>query len=209
MKLDPKEKILEDASELFIRYGVRSVTMDDVARASAVSKKTLYQYFDNKDKLVSEVALVHLNKEREEFREVERIAKDSIHGFFLITLCLRKHVFKINPTLLHDLQKYHAEAWSYFLDFKNSYVRGYMEDKIRRGVKEGFFRPNIDPIVLSKLRVEEVQLVFNGKIFPSSEFDFAEVQEQILDHFIYGLLTEEGRIKYEEHLQSETLNHAG
>ncbi|MEM9340054.1 MAG: TetR/AcrR family transcriptional regulator [Bacteroidota bacterium] len=208
MKLDPKEKILQDAEELFLRYGVRSVTMDDVARESSMSKKTLYQYFDNKDKLVSEVALQHLKKERKEFEEIERTAKDAIHEIFLVTLCLRKHIYKANPTLLHDMQKYHAEAWGYYLDFKNTYVRGYIERNIKKGMEEGFFRSNIDAAVLSILRVEEVQLIFNTKIFPPSQFDFAEVQEQVLNHFIYGLLTKEGLVKYEEHLKSETLNHA-
>jgi hypothetical protein len=113
----------------------------------------------------------------------------------------------MNPSLLYDMQKYHAEAWGHYLNFKNTVIRGYIERNIRRGINEGYFRSEIDPIVLSILRVEQVQLAFNTKIFPEKEFDFAGVQLQILDHFIHGLLTEVGRTKYEEHIQSQTLNH--
>jgi len=206
--LDTKEKILHDAEELFVQFGVRSVTMDDVAREASMSKKTLYQYFDNKDTLVSEVALHHLNKETEEFLEIEATAQDAIHELFLVTLCLRKHVFKMNPSLLFDMQKYHAEAWGHYMNFKNTTVRGYIERNISRGIKEGYFRSELDPKIISILRVEQVQLAFNNKIFPQKEFDFTGVQLQILDHFIHGLLTTAGREKYEEHLQSQTLNPA-
>lgn len=191
-----------------MKFGVRSVTMDDVAREVSMSKKTLYQYFDNKDKLVSEVALNHLEKETAEFLEIEKNSQDAIHEIFLTTLCLRQHVFKMNPSLLYDMQKYHAEAWGHYLTFKNTTIRGYIERNLTRGVAEGYFRAEINPTVLSILRVEQVQFAFNTKTFPPKEFDFAEVQIQILDHFIHGLLTEAGRAKYEEHIQSETLNHA-
>lgn len=183
------------------------MTMDDVAREVSMSKKTLYQYFDNKDKLVSEVALNHLEKETEEFREVGGGSQDAIHEIFLVTLCLRKHVFKMNPSLLYDMQKYHAEAWGHYLNFKNTTIRGYVERNLSRGMAEGYFRAEIDPKVLSILRVEQVQFAFDTKIFPQKEYDFAHVQIQILNHFIHGLLTETGRAKYEEHLESETLNH--
>lgn len=208
MKLDPKKKILNDAEQLFLRYGVRSVTMDDVARDASMSKKTLYQYFDNKDKLVSEVTLLHLNKEKKEFEEIEKLAQDAIHEIHLVALCVRKHINNMNPTLLNDIKKYHSEAWNYYMEFKNGAILGYIERNIKRGIEEGYFRGGINPHIIATMRVEQVQFLFDTKIFPSSRFDFAEVQNQVLDHFIYGLLTEEGRIKYEEHLQSETVNHA-
>lgn len=205
--LEAKEKILSSAEELFIQYGIRSVTMDDVAREASMSKKTLYQYFDNKDGLVSEVALNHFEKETKEFEGIFTEAKDAIHEILMVSQCLRNHVFRMNPSLLYDMQKYHGRAWDQYLEFKQSTIRGHIERNIERGKKEGFFRQEIDARVLSILRVEGVQLVFNGKIFPREEFDFPSVQLQILDHFIHGLLTDKGRKKYEEYMNLETTNH--
>ncbi|WP_420578611.1 TetR/AcrR family transcriptional regulator [Ekhidna sp.] len=205
--MEAKEKILSSAEELFIQYGIRSVTMDDVAREASMSKKTLYQYFDNKDGLVSEVALNHFQRETSEFEEIESQAKDAIHEILLVSQCLRQHVFRMNPSLLYDMQKYHGKAWDQYQEFKQGTIRAHIERNIERGKNEGFFRSGINAKVLSTLRVEGVQLVFNTKIFPREEFDFREVQLQILDHFIHGLLTDMGRKKYEEYMHLESTNH--
>ncbi len=206
-RLEAKNKILLSAQELFIQYGIRSVTMDDVARAASMSKKTLYQYFDNKDGLVSEVALNHFEQETKEFLDIEDESKDAIHEILLVSQCLRKHVFRMNPSLLYDMQKYHGQAWDNYLKFKHSTIQGHIQRNIERGQREGFFRPEIDARVLSIFRVEGVQLVFNQKVFPREKFEFAQVQLQILDHFVHGLLTDKGRNKYEEYIHKETLNH--
>ncbi|WP_436516050.1 TetR/AcrR family transcriptional regulator [Ekhidna sp. To15] len=205
--MEAKEKILNSAEELFIQYGIRSVTMDDVAREASMSKKTLYQYFDNKDGLVSEVALNHFEKETKEFEEIYGQSNDSIHEILLVSQCLRKHVFRMNPSLLYDMQKYHGKAWDNYQEFKHSTIRGHIERNIERGKEEGYFREDLDAKVLSILRVEGVQLVFNTKIFPREEYDFPTVQLQILDHFVHGLLTDKGRKKYEEYINLESTNH--
>ncbi len=205
--MEAKKKILNSAEELFIQYGIRSVTMDDVARDASMSKKTLYQYFDNKDGLVSEVALNHFEKETKEFEGIYDQSTDAIHEILLVSQCLRKHVYRMNPSLLYDMQKYHGKAWDNYLEFKHSTIRGHIERNIERGKKEGYFREELDAKVLSILRVEGVQLVFNTKIFPRGEFDFPSVQMQILDHFVHGLLTDKGRKKYEEYINLESTNH--
>lgn len=204
--MEAKEKILRAAEELFIQYGIRSVTMDDVARDASMSKKTLYQYFDNKDSLVIEVAKYHIEAETSEFQEITNQAKDAIHDMLLVSQCLRKHVFRMNPSLLFDMQKYHGKAWDEYLKFKHSTIRGHIKKNIDQGIEEGYFRSEIDSEILSTLRVEQVQLAFNSKIFPTDKFDFAAIQLQILDHFIHGLLTDKGRIKYEEYTKLEITN---
>lgn len=201
--MDTKEKILGSAEELFIRYGIRSVTMDDVARDASMSKKTLYQYFDNKDGLVLEVALRHFEKETKDFNEIKDQANDAIHEVMLVSQCLRKHVFRMNPSLLFDMQKYHGTAWDEYLKFKHSTIRGNIEDNIRRGMEEGYFRPEIDAEILSILRVEQVQLAFNQKIFSSDKWDLPTIQLQLMDHFVNGLLTDKGREKYKDYTQTE------
>ena len=201
--MEAKNKILESAQELFMQYGIRSVTMDDVARSASMSKKTLYQYFDNKDGLVSEVAVHHFEQETKEFLDIEKEAKDAVQEILMVSKCLRKHVFKMNPSLLYDMQKYHRLAWENYLKFKHSTIQGHIQRNIEKGQIEGYFRPEIDAKVLSIFRVEGVQLVFNPKIFPREKFEFAKVQLQILDHFVHGLLTDKGRKKYGEYLSRE------
>ena len=201
--METRQKIIASAQELYMQYGIRSVTMDDVARQSSMSKKTIYQYFDNKDALVLAVAVAHFEQERAEFLELEREAVDAVHELILVSQCLRKHVFKMNPSLLFDLQKYHGSSWDEYLKFKHETIRGHIVRNIERGKSEGVFREELDAEILSIFRVEQVQLVFNPSIFPSDKFDFRMVQLQFLDHFINGLLTDEGRKRYKEYGENE------
>ena len=201
--LETKGKIIASAEELFMQYGIRSVTMDDVARQSAMSKKTIYQYFDNKDSLVLAVAVGHFEREKIEFLEIESESINAVHELILVTQCIRKHVFKMNPSLLFDLQKYHRASWDSYLNFKHETIRGQIARNIERGKREGLYRHELDAEILSIFRVEQVQLVFDPSIFPTDKFDFRVVQLQIMDHFVNGLLTDKGRETYQEFTEKE------
>jgi len=202
--VENKEKIVEGAGELFMRYGVRSVTMDDVARELGMSKKTLYQFFTNKDDLVLEVSKAHIEREKIEFGEIKAVSKNALDELFSITKCLRISMQRVNPSLLFDLQKYHPSAWDLFLDFKYNFIRSMVERNVTKGVEEGYYRSEITPDVMAKLRMEQVQMAFDPKVFPPSEYDLVEVQMQVLDHFIQGLLSHQGRKLYETYQKQMT-----
>ena len=116
---------------------------------------------------------------------------------------MREHVFKINPSMLYDLQKYHADAWEIFQQFKNRFLRGQIMDNINKGVQEGYYRPEIDPRVIAVLRLETVQMAFNDQIFPRMEFNFLEVQMQLFDHFVHGILSDKGKQLYTQYQLKE------
>lgn len=194
-----REKILEGAEKLFFQFGVRSVSMDDVARDLSMSKKTLYQYFKNKDELVSEVTREHMNTEKKEFCQIIDSTSNAIEELYNISNCMRQHMQNMNPSLMYDLQKYHPEAWQHFLDYKNEFIRGTVVNNIIRGKKEGYYRSEIDEEILSIIRVETIQNIFDNRIFPKDKFHFSDVQLQVFDHFVHGLLTEKGTERYKEY----------
>lgn len=189
-----------------MRVGVRSVTMEDVAREVSISKKTIYQFFDNKDHLVSEVVKNHLDVETAEFEEIADTAENAIDEIFRISGCMRKNLRSINPTTLHDLRKYHPAAFELFTEFKTQFVRGNIENNLNRGIDEGYYRPDLDPLVLAVYRVEMVEHMFDGRIFPIDQFDFAHVQIQLFEHFIFGLVTDQGRSLYLKFKTQEEIN---
>ncbi len=200
-EIDTKEKILRGAMELFMKYGVRSVSMDDIARHLSVSKKTIYQYFADKDEVVTLVAQDHMDKGRSEYEGLRENSKDAIDELVKISACLKKDMQEMNPSLLFDLQKYHAKAWGVWLDHKNKYIHDSVVRNLRQGIEEGYYRKDIHAEVLAVVRVELVQLAFDERSFPYNHFNLADVQIQIFDHFIYGLLTDKGRKLYEKYKQ--------
>jgi TetR/AcrR family transcriptional regulator, cholesterol catabolism regulator len=191
-----KDKIQKGAEELFMRYGVRSISMDDIARHLAVSKKTLYQHFADKEDIVTITCKGHLDRNAEEFQAIRKTSKNAIEELVMLSVCLKRNMEDMNPSLLFDLQKYHPKAWSVWMNHKHKFIGESVKRNLRQGIEEGYFRPEIDPEVIGAVRLEMVQLAFNEEIFPREKFRLPEVQMQIFDHFVFGLLTDKGRKLY-------------
>src|SRR5690606_33406339 len=203
---DVKTKLLKGAEELFMRYGVRSITMDEIARHLSISKKTLYQYFADKDDIVASVTDTHLNRERHEYQNNISQAKNAVEELVNLSLCLKENLTGMNPSLLFDLQKYHHRAWRIWTEFKNVYVRNSMIDNLKRGMEEGLYRPEINPEILAVVRIESIQLGFDEQLFPRDKYDLTTVQLNILEHFIHRLLSEKGKklfLKYRKEKTNE------
>lgn len=196
-----KEQILEKTAEMFQRYGVRSVTMDDIANRIAISKKTIYQHFKDKKEVVSEAVKYLMNRDYEKIMAVKEGAKDEIHELVLVSQMFRKHLREINPSLLFDLKKYHQMGWSVYLEMKDKCHNATIREVLTRGQKSGLFRPEINPEIITRMRIEQVTAAFNPEIFPKDEFEFAEIHLQFFDHFVYGIVTKKGRELFEQYLE--------
>ena len=199
---DMKEEITKRAMELFARFGVRSVTMDEIARDLSISKKTIYQYFKDKDEIVTSTTKMHMEMEKQEYQEIADSSQNAIEELSQANKCMRKDFREINPSLLFDLQKYHRKAWESWLDFK-VFIRESITSNLKRGIDEGFFRKGIDVEALAIMRVEQVQIAFDDRVFPRDKFDFRELQMLLFDHFVHGILTDEGRSLYETYLKQQ------
>lgn len=197
-----KETILSTVAGLYLKYGVRSVSMDDLAHHQGISKKTLYQYFDDKNDLVNQVTALLLEERMLQYAIAIKDSSNAIDELLSISKLMRKHFSELNPALMYDLQKYHPEAWDLFLQHENSVVYHLVVKNLEKGVAENFFRPDINVNVLAKIRVEEIHLSFDERVYPKDEFDFTEVQMQLFDHFVHGVLTEKG-IKLYKNYQNQ------
>jgi TetR/AcrR family transcriptional regulator, cholesterol catabolism regulator len=191
-KSEIREEIIRESTELFLRYGIRSVSMDDIARHLSISKKTIYQYFSDKEELILNVTRNYLEEEMKELEEIASGSGNTIEHLHRIGLCLRQKMQNLHHNLLFDLEKYHRKAWSLYLAFKNDYIFNGLCRILHKGIQEGYFRPEIRPEILAKLRIEQIQLSLNAEVFPRDEFELTEIQDQLYQHFIHGILTEKG-----------------
>jgi AcrR family transcriptional regulator len=195
-ELEVKNKITKGAESLFMKYGVRSISMDDIARHLSVSKKTLYQHFEDKEDIVTIACLSYIESITKDFERIEKSSTNAIDELSKISVRLRRHVEDMNPSLLFDLQKYHPRAWNVWLEHKKKFIRDNVVRNLKQGVVEGYFRPEMDLEVIATMRLELVQLPFDERIFPTTKFNVPDVQTQIFEHFVYGLLTDKGRKQY-------------
>jgi len=194
-----EEKFLRELGKMFMTYGVRGVSMDDIARHLGISKKTLYQQFKDKNDLVEKVTVSVISDRQCEYDEVTQAAGNAIEELYLMSKCLREHFAELNPALIFDLKKFHSSAWDKFLEYEHITVFESLKENLKKGKEEGFFRKEIDINILARLRVEQIHMSFDPHVFPKDEFDFTQVQMQMFDHYVYGLLTESGLELYKNY----------
>lgn len=191
--MELQERILLKGDELFRRFGIRSITMDDIAKQLGVSKKTIYQHYPDKDELV--IAMTKLNISRH-FNEVEKCCGpasiNAIAEMFAVNNSVGEMIRSFNPIMFYDLQKYHPKAWLAFREFRNLYVLAKIVENMHRGIAEGYYRADVNIEILSRMRIEQVDMTFNYDIYPPTEFQFHKVMEELTFHFLYGLVNQKG-----------------
>lgn len=201
-----KEKILEEAERLFWKYGVRSITMDDIARRLAISKKTIYQHFTDKEDILMQVTLYRLSCDQVLISCAAVEAETPIHEVLAMLDEMRKNVDKMNPTLMMDIKRYYPKAWSLYKKFKEDYILKEMVDNIRRGINDGYFRADVNPEILARMRVEQVEMAFEMSAFANNTQDMMAIQHELTHHFVRGLLTEKGFTIYNQ-CNNSTIQH--
>jgi TetR/AcrR family transcriptional regulator, cholesterol catabolism regulator len=200
--LENKERILKKAEQMFLRYGIRSVSMDDIAFQLGMSKKTLYQSFKDKEELVGGVIESHIREMEENCSRCKDNSLDAIHEIFLTMKQMLEGFEDINPVVMYDLHKYHPKCYQRFERHKYDFLKGVIEKNLNKGIVEGLYRPEIDVKIITRYRLESMMLTFNLEAFPPAEYNVANVTREILIHFVYGIATEKGYKLIREYLTS-------
>lgn len=196
--MDTKERIITKADELFFRYGVRAVTMDDIAQELGISKKTIYQHFEDKDSIVYDVAFKSFENDKCELMAIYKEAENPIEEILISIEYLRKNIANMNPMIMHDIRKYYPKVWSLYGEHKQFYLKEAIVRNMKEGIEQGLYRSDINIDILSKLRLEQVELAFDQEVYPFSKYNAFEVQEVFIDHFLRGIMTEKGLAIYNE-----------
>lgn len=189
MKIDD---ILTGSHELFFRFGLKSVTMDDIAGHMGISKKTIYSLFTDKNELVLSLMKFHLEKNKADMEEISNRSTNAVEEIIETMNFIGGMFMRINPVVFYDLQKYFPQCWKTFKEFKENFLIAMVQKNIYRGIKEGVYREKIDVNVLSRMRIEQIEMAMNATIFPPDKYDLSTVQLAMLDHFLHGITTLKG-----------------
>ncbi len=190
--IDNKVRLRENAMILFMQYGIRSVSMDDIANSVGMSKKTLYQYYSNKEKLVADTIEMILKGNCTNCEYCRQVALNAIHECFLASSSVEEMMKRMNPALLFDMQKYYPAAYKRFLKFKEDYLYNFIRQNIEWGIGDGLFRSDVNVNLVSRLRIESIDLPFQQKFFEEIKTDLVTLQKEILILFLLGIATPKG-----------------
>lgn len=185
-------EIIQRSIPIFTRFGIKSVTMDDVARELGISKKTLYKYFKDKNDLIVKGVQMKIDADEEQCGSVECQNGNAIDELFAISEFVVQNLSNINPSVIFELKKYHPEAFEILNKHKWEFVLKTIRKNINRGIEEGIYRDNMDPEIIARLYVGSTDLIMEGSIYPWPEFKVDKVYLEILRFQVRGLANKKG-----------------
>ncbi len=190
--MEVKERILNKATEMFFSLGVRSVTMDDIAKELGMSKKTIYNHFPDKDELVYQMMQKEMEKDKCEWDFLYSNHSNQIEIQLEAFKLMKKSFAGMNSTVIFDIKRFHPRAWSLLEAHKQQFIIPSLEQHFNQGIAEGVFRADVNVSLLARYRFGGVMLGFDTTLFPPEQYNIVEIQTTLMDHFIRGLLTEKG-----------------
>ncbi|HEX9511915.1 MAG TPA: TetR/AcrR family transcriptional regulator [Puia sp.] len=191
--MEVKERILSKAADLFMRYGIRSITMDEIAAQLGISKKTIYQFFTDKDDMVTAVIDLEIQKNQMDCIEFRNQSENAVHQIFLTLESLEELLKSTNPLMLYDLEKHHPRSFKKLREFKYEFLYRVILDNLQWGIAEELYRADIQLDIVVKSRIESAFLVFNLDLFPHSRYKISEVNYELSMLFIHGIVTAKGK----------------
>jgi len=186
------DTLLDIILSLFKKYGVKSVTMDDLAEAFGISKKTLYTNFENKNDVVYKVASYELNKEIDELENLCQKHKNVIDQLYAISKYIIKKNFEITPSLTFSVDKYYHQIWKELLNKRESHIIDIITNNFNKGVKLGIYRKDLNIVVIRNfytflLNIENIEMY---KDWMTEKFD--DTFNTIFTYHIRGIANNVG-----------------
>lgn len=191
-EIDNKERIKLQATHLFMKYGIRSVSMDDIANHLGMSKKTIYQYYADKDELVDAVIEGEISHNEECCQLDQNRSENAVHELFLAMDMIVEMFRTMNASVLHDMQKYHPRAFLKFHKHKNDYLYNVIRENLVRGIKEDLYRDDMNINIVARFRVDSMLLVFDPEFQSKTKHNLADIEQELILLYTHGLVNPKG-----------------
>ena len=196
------DDVLQTVKKLYNKFGIKSVTMDDVAKELGKSKKTLYQFVQNKDELVEKVFEL-LDKEHEIFfKNIESNNLNAIQSLLWVNKLVLKMFENYNPSIEYDLKKYHPEVFQKIKNRGHERMYNSVLNNIKQGKREGLYRKNINEEIIAKLYVLRIDSISETDLIPRKEMMSPEFVNQIMEYHIRGIANKKGIKEFENYKEN-------
>lgn len=190
--MDICNRIKRKASELFCSYGVKSITMDEIASQLGISKKTIYQSFSDKNELVDEVIKNMLAVNKEQSLLSHEASENAVHEVFLSMKNVQDLFLNLNSSFIYDIERGFPLTFKRFSEYKNSYISEIIRTNIERGKNEELYREELNTNVITNFRLATLLLPFREDIFPRNHFQVLSLQQELVEYYLYGMVTPKG-----------------
>lgn len=183
---------IDRVEHLFLRFGIKSITMDDVAADLGISKKTLYQLVESKDDLVVKVLEQHISREKAKCLDLAAQAPNALEEIFIILDSNSQEMAQMKTNIVNDLQKYHRAGWELIQKFHFDFVFKVIRENLLRGRKEGLYREDFDIDILAKLHLAAAFNMFDPQLFPDETNSRVSLLKEYMMHYLHGIVSPKG-----------------
>ncbi|HEX3079763.1 MAG TPA: TetR/AcrR family transcriptional regulator [Puia sp.] len=207
--MENKDRILEKATQLFMRYGIRSITMDEIAAQLGISKKTIYQFFTDKDAMVEAVVNEEMKQNEEDCRGFSLSAENAVHEIFQAMDGIEEMLKTMNPQLMYDLEKHHPAAFKRLKQYKYHFLYTMIMENLERGVREDLYRTDLNADITSRHRIESAFMPFNQEAFPHNKYPMNQTCQELAILYLHSICNAEGKKLIDKYLneRNKTILH--
>lgn len=191
---DPKEAaLIQRVNDVYLKKGVKQMTMDNMAQSLNVSKKTLYKYVKNRKELVMKSTSFHVRRDRLKVTEIQNKNYNPIIEQYELAKFVIETISKVNPVLHSDLENYFPEVWSFLNEYFNGFVFESLYKNLVRGQEERFYHHNFKPEIVARFFATRIDVIFDGELFPSTAFSFKDVYLEYVMYHLNSIVSEKGK----------------
>jgi hypothetical protein len=189
--MEQREQILKGVSLLFLKFGFKSITMDDIARELGLSKKTLYQHFADKNDLVEQCVQSHLMHMEHCCNVAFQSGNNAIDNMIELTKKVGEHIRSMNPSALYDLKKYFKSSWDKLDKYRYEFIKQNIKKNLNQGKKEGIYYKDLDADIVTHIYTHLVQILTDPESFPK-DLSFQLMHKELVKYHMRAICNENG-----------------
>lgn len=189
--------LLERVQPLYQKYGIKSVTMDDVSRALGISKKTLYTHVRDKEELVRLTVELEIQKHLKFIDEIIQSEEHAIEELIRVWSYVNEMLATYSETAEYDLKKYFPDLYDDMQETRQEHMYQCVLNNIIKGKETGLYRSDLDEEVIAKLHAGRLQKIYDDELFTIREFTSGKFFKEFLAYHVRGIATRKG-IEYLE-----------
>jgi TetR/AcrR family transcriptional regulator, cholesterol catabolism regulator len=200
------ENILEKVAALYMKYGIKSITMDDVARELGISKKTLYQYVENKNELVEKVVDYVINLKECGFKKIDDIKMNAVEKLIEVNMHIVESMKDYNPATEYDLKKYYPELYAKMHSIRRQRMFDSILANIKKGKEEGLYRKELNEEIIARMQVSRFMNMHEDEMLSKNDIQRSAFIHELFIYHIRGIANEKGLKVLEETLKKINFN---
>ncbi len=195
------EELTAKIADIYLHYGIKSITMDDIAGKIGISKKTLYVHYTDKKDVISKVLQYLINNQNKGINKfISDPDQNAIDKLFNMSKFITWHQHAINPVMIYDLQKYYPDLWQQVYNYKQKAVYKHIMDNVSQGIREGLYRNDINYDIIASVYVSRMEMYSTDDWSSGLKYSFEEIFKTLFMYHIRGISTPKG-IDYLEKME--------